>query len=76
MRLIEQYQPQDLAIETLFFSKNKKTALQVSEARGVILSCAGRNYLDVFEYCERPNWEDGFPNRPSADSDDFADIDY
>ena len=49
-KIIEQYQPQELAIETLFFSKNKKTALQVSEARGVILSCCTRNKLNIFEY--------------------------
>jgi crossover junction endodeoxyribonuclease RuvC len=49
-KIIEQYNPHDLAIETLFFSKNKKTALQVSEARGVILSCCTRNNLNIFEY--------------------------
>lgn len=49
-KIIKQYQPHDLAIETLFFSKNKKTALQVSEARGVILSCCTRNKLHIFEY--------------------------
>lgn len=49
-KVISQYKPQDLAIETLFFSKNTTTALKVSEARGVILSCAARNGLDIFEY--------------------------
>ena len=49
-KIIKQYQPHDLAIETLFFSKNKKTALQVSEARGVILSCCTRNNLSISEY--------------------------
>jgi crossover junction endodeoxyribonuclease RuvC len=49
-KIIEQYQPHELAIETLFFSKNKKTALQVSEARGIILSCCTRNKLGIFEY--------------------------
>jgi len=48
--IIEKYQPHELAIETLFFSRNKTTALQVSEARGVILSCATRNSLNIFEY--------------------------
>ena len=48
--IIQQHQPHELAIETLFFFKNKKTALQVSEARGVILSCCTRNNLKIFEY--------------------------
>lgn len=34
---IEKYQPKKIAVETLLWSKNKKTALQVAEARGVIL---------------------------------------
>lgn len=48
--VISIHQPQELAIETLYYSKNKKTALQVSEARGVILSCATRHHLHIFEY--------------------------
>lgn len=48
--IIEYFKPTQLAIETLFFSKNKKTALRVSEARGVIIaSCLDQN-LEVFEY--------------------------
>lgn len=49
-KIIKQYQPHDLAIETLFFSRNKTTALRVSEARGVILSCCTRNKLGIWEY--------------------------
>ncbi|MBU0576594.1 crossover junction endodeoxyribonuclease RuvC [Patescibacteria group bacterium] len=48
--IITKHQPQELAIETLFFSVNKKTALQVSEARGMILGCCARHQLDIFEY--------------------------
>lgn len=49
-KIIDEYRPQQLAIEGLFFSKNKTTALKVAEARGVILSCAARNKLEIFEY--------------------------
>ena len=49
-KIISQYKPDVLAIETLFFSKNKTTALKVSEARGVILSCCTRNKLNIYEY--------------------------
>ncbi len=43
-RLIELYKPDGLAIETLFFTNNKTTAMHVAEVRGMILylsKCAG-----------------------------------
>ncbi|MCR4333851.1 MAG: crossover junction endodeoxyribonuclease RuvC [Patescibacteria group bacterium] len=46
---INEYAPTALAIETLFFSINKKTALGVAEARGAILSAAGVARLPVIE---------------------------
>ena len=47
---IAEYAPNALAIETLFFSINKKTALGVAEARGAILAAAGLAALPVIEY--------------------------
>lgn len=47
---INKYKPDALAIETLFFSANKKTALGVAEARGAILAAAGLSSLSVAEY--------------------------
>ncbi len=47
---IATYTPDVLAIETLFFSINKKTALGVAEARGAILAAAGSASLPVAEY--------------------------
>lgn len=38
--LIDKYKPQSMAVEELFFNKNIKTALSVSQARGVILLAA------------------------------------
>ena len=49
LRVIEIYKPEALAIETLFFSKNVKTALKVAEARGVILHVAVSAGLSVLE---------------------------
>lgn len=46
---IKEYAPGALAIETLFFSVNKKTALGVAEARGAILAAAGAASLPVIE---------------------------
>ena len=47
---IKKYRPDMLAIETLFFSKNKRTALGVAEARGAVLSAAGAAKLRVLEF--------------------------
>lgn len=47
---IAAYAPDAMAIETLFFSINKKTALGVAEARGAILAAAGSASLPVVEY--------------------------
>lgn len=46
---IKKYRPNSLAIETLFFSINKKTAIGVAEARGAILAAAGAAALPVLE---------------------------
>ena len=46
---IVEYAPAALALETLFFSINKKTALGVAEARGAILAAAGNASLPVIE---------------------------
>ena len=47
---ILKYAPDLLALETLFFSVNKKTALGVAEARGAVLASAGLAALPVVEY--------------------------
>ena len=47
---IATYSPDALAIETLFFSVNKKTAFGVAEARGAVLAAAGAASLPVVEY--------------------------
>jgi len=46
---IKKYKPSALALETLFFSINKKTAIGVAEARGAILAAAGLAFLPVIE---------------------------
>lgn len=49
--ILERYEPDVIAIESLFFSKNKKTALGVAEARGAILSTIA-NWSDSVEIQE------------------------
>ena len=50
LELIKKFSPQQMAIETLFFSKNTKTALKVAEARGVLLAICAMVNLIVNEY--------------------------
>ena len=49
-KAIKDHKPDAIAIEGLFFSTNKKTALQVAEARGAILAAIGASGLPVHEY--------------------------
>ncbi len=48
--ILQKYQPTEAAIETLFFSSNKTTAMRVSEARGVIISALFRQQVQITEY--------------------------
>lgn len=47
---ISKYQPEILAIESIFFSNNQKTAIRVSEARGVILGALIPSIDIITEY--------------------------
>lgn len=49
-RVIKIYKPEVLAIETLFFKNNQKTAMYVSEARGTILYVCSVFGLKVKEF--------------------------
>ena len=46
-RIIRKYQPEILAIERLYFFKNLKTAIPVSQAEGVILLTAAKKKIPV-----------------------------
>ena len=48
--LCQKYKPEVLSIEKLFFNTNKKTAVDVAQARGVILLAAKMNNVEVREY--------------------------
>lgn len=49
-KTIKKYQPDQIAVETLLWSKNKKTAMQVAEARGVIVLEAARSKTVLREF--------------------------
>ena len=48
--LIAKYQPQAMAIEKLYFNDNQKTAIDVAQARGVILLAAANAGVPIYEY--------------------------
>lgn len=49
-QLVEQYQPNCVAIEKIYFMKNIKTAMSVSQARGIALLVAGQHNLPLAEF--------------------------
>lgn len=49
-KLIEKYRPKIVAVETLFFFKNVKTVMPVSQTKGVILLAAAQKKLPVLEF--------------------------
>ncbi len=48
--LIEKYKPDEVALEELFFNNNVKTAIDVAQARGVILLTCVKECGRLFEY--------------------------
>mgnify|MGYP001577386672 CR=1 FL=1 len=48
--LIKKYKPQKVGIEKLFFTTNQKTAMTVSQARGVVLLACALNNLKIKEF--------------------------
>lgn len=48
--LCAEYRPDRVALETLFFSKNQKTAMAVAEARGVAIYVAKTHGAAIYEY--------------------------
>ena len=49
-QLLKQFQPEELAIEELFFSKNITTGISVAHGRGVILLAAEEFGVPIYEY--------------------------
>ncbi|AKI97314.1 crossover junction endodeoxyribonuclease RuvC [Kosmotoga pacifica] len=48
--IIDKYSPSEAAVEELFFFRNVTTAIQVGEARGVILLTLREKEVPIFEY--------------------------
>ena len=48
--LINKYKPDAISVEELFFNNNQKTAINVAQARGVILTVGCKNNIPTYEY--------------------------
>lgn len=48
--IIKQYNPEDMAIEELFYNKNVKTVINIGQARGVEVLSGISNGLQIYEY--------------------------
>lgn len=49
-KIFKKYRPEVVAVEDIFFFKNQKTAVKVSQARGVILLAAAESNAEIFEF--------------------------
>ncbi len=49
-KIIKEYKPDILAIENIYFFRNLKTAMPVSQAKGVVLLTAAKKNLPVWEF--------------------------
>lgn len=52
-RIIDTFHPDELAIETAFYSKNAQSALKIGQARGVLILAAVNAQVPVTEYSPR-----------------------
>jgi crossover junction endodeoxyribonuclease RuvC len=48
--IVDQYHPDQSAVEQLFFNKNVRTALAVGHARGVVLLTLAQGQVPIYEY--------------------------
>lgn len=52
-RIVEQYAPDEMALEAPFFGKNIQSMLKLGRAQGVIMTSALHRKIPVFEYSPR-----------------------
>ena len=48
--IIDTYKPDAIAIEELFFNNNAKTAINVAQARGIVLTVGCKKNIPTYEY--------------------------
>lgn len=53
LQLVKEYQPQQMAIEQVFMSKNADSALKLGQARGAAICAVQTHDIPVFEYAAK-----------------------
>jgi len=53
LQVIDEYKPDELAIESQFFGKNIQSMLKLGRAQGVAISAALHRNIPIFEYAPR-----------------------
>lgn len=48
--ILSEYNPDFASVEQIFFQNNQKTAIDVAQARGIILLCLIKNNVNIFEF--------------------------
>ncbi|MBR1554169.1 MAG: crossover junction endodeoxyribonuclease RuvC [Oscillospiraceae bacterium] len=48
--VFRRYEPDCMAVEKLYFTSNQKTAIDVAQARGILILAAAKKKIPVFEY--------------------------
>ena len=48
--LIDTYKPDAISVEELFFNNNQKTAINVAQARGIVLVAGCQKNIPTYEY--------------------------
>lgn len=48
--VIQTYKPAEVAMETIFFAKNAKSAIKLGQARGTLMTVVVNNWLKLTEY--------------------------
>jgi crossover junction endodeoxyribonuclease RuvC len=51
--IIRKYEPQEMAVENVFFAKNASSALKLGQVRGVIILAGSSAGIPIFEYSPR-----------------------
>ena len=49
-KIFDEYKPDAISVEELFFNNNQKTAINVAQARGIILTVGCKKNIPTFEY--------------------------
>ena len=52
-KVIKQYKPEQVAIESVFFSVNAATAIKLGQARGAALAACSVRSCEIYEYSPR-----------------------